>query len=544
MIKNKRSLIVAVFALLASSLIASASLAVYSYSGTTTTTGGGKSLSTSQTGTMVIDLDTMAATYVGQFSTGSGKTIKNWWMSAPLSDAISTQILGPNGASYTLLAVGGNPGSRYTGSVAHFENAFGLNSRLTIRNKGITETAILPKTLSSPGFVISEDNTYDYFTQSAGTYTFNSAATLAYNNLNKSFSTAVTELENAYKARKFTQWSSSNLIGMPTPTPAPSPTLSSQSIVSTLAGSGNASFLNGVGSNASFKYPSGVAVDKSGNVYVADSGNNRIRKITANGTVTTLAGSGTAGFADGTGVNASFNFPGGVAVDASGNVYVADNGNNRIRKITANGTVTTLAGSGTAGSADGVGLNASFWIPCEISIDKNGYLYVADNCSQKIRKISPLGVVSTLTEIGGAFPSGVAVDSAGNVYFADQNYNKIYYFTINGALGTLAGGNGGGWLGAGSADGIANSASFYSPQQVAVDGSGNIYVADSGNNKIRKIQNGAVMTFAGAGAQGSANGPSYSATFSGPSGIAIDGAGNIYVADTANHKIRKIIIPK
>lgn len=221
--KTTLAAIIAFTAQLAFSVNASASLAVYSYTGTTTTTGGGKTLSTTHTGTMAIDLDTMSATYVGQFSTGSGKTLKNYWISSPLSDAINTQVLGANGASSTVLAIVQNPGSRYIGSVAHFESAIGLNGRLTIRNKGTTETAILPRTLSSPGFVITEDSSYDYIAQSSGTYIFNSTATLAYNNAQKTFSAVITELENACKARKFTQWTASNLVGMPTPTPIPTP---------------------------------------------------------------------------------------------------------------------------------------------------------------------------------------------------------------------------------------------------------------------------------------------------------------------------------
>jgi sugar lactone lactonase YvrE len=542
MIKNKGSLIVAVFALLASSHIASASLAVYSYSGTTTTTGGGKSLSTTQTGTMVIDLDTMAATYVGHFSTGSGKTIKNWWMSAPLSDAISTQILGPKGASYTLLAVGGNPGSRYTGSVAHFENAFGLNSRLTIRNKGITETAILPKTLSSPSFVISEDNTYDYFTQSTGTYTFNSAATLAYNNLNKSFSTAVTELENAYKARKFTQWSSSNLIGMPTPiptpipTPAPTPTPTPAAILSvtTLAG--------GVVNDANFwlNFKSGVASDVSGNVYLSDSVYNRIRKLTPQGALSTLAGSGASLYADGTGTLAKFYEPSGLATDISGNIYVADCKNNCVRKVTASGVVTTLSGY--------------FNGPRGVTVDASGNVFVADTSNHKICKISPSGQVSTLAGSGAAGysdgtgtaayfnqPCGLAVDPGGNVYVADNKNHMIRKVSPAGVVTTIAGKQ----FTSGFVNGVGTSAVFNYPSAIALDNNGYIYVADFGNHMIRKISpTGAVTTLAGSGMAGYSDGTGNAAAFmfNSPSGIALDVSGSVYVADYGNNRIRKITI--
>ncbi len=539
--KTTLEAIITVFTLLASSLVASASLAVYSYSGTTTTTGGGKSLSTTQTGTMVIDLDTMAATYVGQFSTGSGKTIKNWWMSAPLSDAISTQILGPKGASYTLLVVGGNPGSRYTGSVVHFENAFGLNSRLTIRNKGITETAILPRTLSSPGFVISEDNTHDYFTQSIGTYTFNSAATLAYNNLNWPFSTAVSELENAYKAKKFTQWFSSNLIGMPTPTPAPSPTPTPTPTpapilsVTTLAG-GVVNFEV----NFWLNLKSGVASDVSGNVYLSDSVYNRIRKLTPQGALSTLAGSGASLYADGTGTSAKFHEPSGLATDINGNVYVADCKNNRVRKVTASGVVTTLSGY--------------FNGPRGVAVDASGNVFVADTSNHKICKISPSGQVSTLAGSGAAGysdgigtaayfnqPCGLAVDLGGNIYVADNQNHMIRKVSPAGVVTTIAGKQ----FTSGFVNGAGTSAAFNYPSAIALDNNGYIYVADFGNHMIRKISpTGAVTTLAGSGMAGYSDGTGNAAAFmfNSPSGIAVDVSGNIYVADWGNNRIRKITI--
>ena len=196
--------------------------------------------------------------------------------------------------------------------------------------------------------------------------------------------------------------------------------------------------VDGTGNAASFKQPYGVAVDSSGNVYVGDFGNNKIRKITPAGVVTTLAGSGTAGSADGLGAAASFNIPFGIAVDGSGNVYVGDAGSFKIRKITPAGLVTTLAGSGSSGVADGTGTAASFIMPTGMSVDGGGNVYLGDVGSNKIRKITPSGGVTTLAGTGGAgaangmgtaasfnIPWGVAVDSSGNVYVADRDNNLI-----------------------------------------------------------------------------------------------------------------------
>lgn len=279
--------------------------------------------------------------------------------------------------------------------------------------------------------------------------------------------------------------------------------ISSSGVVTTLAGqAGVAGSTNGAGTLALFDHPQGVAVDSSGNLYVADTLNNEIRKIVCTGTtastcvVSTLAGSTTAGSTDGTGSAASFSHPEGVAVDSLGNVYVADSANNEIRKISPAGLVTTLAGTTVAGSANGSGTSASFNYPTGVAVDSAGNVYVADANNNEIRMIDTSDVVSTLagsTTAGSAdgtgssasffTPLGVAVDSAGNVYVADTNNEEIRLVTPKGVVTTLAGQAGV----VGHADGTGTSATFDSPSGIAVDASGDLFVGDYSNNEIRKI---------------------------------------------------------
>ncbi|UTJ06117.1 Ig-like domain-containing protein [Arcobacter roscoffensis] len=326
-------------------------------------------------------------------------------------------------------------------------------------------------------------------------------------------------------------------------------TLNHETIVSTFAGSGSNGSSDGSAITASFSFPYGVAVDSNGNVYVSDSSNHKIRKITSDGNVTTLAGSGNAAFADGLGEAASFNYPNQLAVDSSGNVYVSDNFNHKIRKISPDGNVTTLAGSGYGFFRDGVGANASFQNPDGIAVDSSGNVYVADYSNNRIRKISPDGTVTTLAGNGYATfadglgtnasfksPSGVAVDSSGNVYVADTLNHRIRKIDTNGNVTTLAGSGD-----AAFADGVGATASFNKPSGVAVDSSGNVYVADFGNDKIRKItSDGNVTTLAGSGLGGSTDGNATVASFKNPYSVAVDSSGNTYVADILNNRIRKI----
>ncbi len=327
--------------------------------------------------------------------------------------------------------------------------------------------------------------------------------------------------------------------------------LNQAQVVTTFAGSGATGSTDATGIAASFNLPYGVCTDASGNVYVADGGNNKIRKITPAGVVSTFAGSGTAGSTDATGIAASFNSPRGVCTDATGNVYVADELNHKIRKITPAGVVSTFAGSGTAGSADATGIAASFYYPCGVCTDATGNVYVADYSNHKIRKITPAGVVSTFagsgtagstdaTGIAASFyaPIGVCTDAAGNVYVADANNSKIRKITPAGVVSTFAGSGANG-----STDATGIAASFNFPYGVCTDATGNVYVADYSNHKIRKITPaGLVSTFAGSGVVGSTDATGIAASFNLPYGVCTDASGNVYVAEEGNHKIRKIDI--
>jgi mucin-19 len=321
-------------------------------------------------------------------------------------------------------------------------------------------------------------------------------------------------------------------------------------LISTVAGNGTTTFADGTGTNATFNQPTGVAIDSSGNIYVADRSNNRIRKITSAGVVTTFAGS-SAGSANGTGTNATFNAPRGVTVDSEGNVYVADGGNNCIRKITPEGVVTTLAG-GTSGSLNGTGTNARFWNPQGVAVDSSGNIYVADRSNNRIRKITSAGVVTTLagntvgyqdgTGTNALFnqPYGITVDSAGTVYVADTLNYRIRKITSGGVVTTLAGSGT-----ATFADGTGTNASFNTPQGIAVDSSGNVYVGDTNNDLIRKITpTGLVTTLAGSEFAGFTdslqNGGVSGALLNLPRAVAVDSSSTMYVADTTNHRIRKI----
>jgi sugar lactone lactonase YvrE len=330
-------------------------------------------------------------------------------------------------------------------------------------------------------------------------------------------------------------------------------------MVSTFAGSltGTPGFANGTGTAATFDAPAGVAVDSSGNVYVAEYANNDIRKITSAGVVTLFAGSLTqaSGHANGTGTAATFWNPTGVAVDSAGNVYVADESNNEIRMITPAGAVSLFAGSptGATGNSDGTGQGALFSAPNGIAMDSSGNLWVTDSVNNEIREITTPGAVVTTPDGTGSpgrtngsgtsaefnTPTAIAVDSSGNLFVADYGNNEIREINTSNVVSLFAGSPGGT---AGSANATGTAATFNAPSGVAFDSAGNLYVVDTNNFEIRMVTPGAVVsTYAGSTSANYVNGTSTAARFNYPFGVAIDASGNLYIGDDVNNAIREIV---
>lgn len=346
----------------------------------------------------------------------------------------------------------------------------------------------------------------------------------------------------------------------PVPTPVTPPqVVSTPSLPSlvTLAGQpGVSGHADGAGTEARFYLPNNVAVGADGTVYVADTANNTIRKITPDGVVSTLAGqAGNHGQADGPGTDARFWAPFGIAVDRAGNIYVADTANNVIRKISPDGMVQTLAGTaGLPGSKDGAGPNARFRNPWSVAVDSAGNVFVADMSNNTIRKITPDGTVTTFAGQAGQdgtadglgasarfnHPFAVAVDNADNVYVSDTANNAIRKIDPHGMVITLAGLPGY----PGNTDGSSDNARFSAPQGLATDGAGNILVADTGNNLVREITPAGVVTTLQTRPGTNAADATNSIALNSPGGVAVDAAGNIYIADTGNHCIRKLASEK
>jgi sugar lactone lactonase YvrE len=361
----------------------------------------------------------------------------------------------------------------------------------------------------------------------------------------------------------------------PASTPlSPTPTQAlATAVVTTLAGGGRTGplgggYADGPALEAQFHEPSGLAVDTAGNVYVSDWRNHRIRVVTPDGQVKTVAGSGPSGprggYVDGLAAQARFFGPEGLAVDGQGNLFLADSRNNCIRRIAPDGKVTTVAGSGQPGLlenlVDGPGDQARFGQPSDVAVSRTGTLYVADFLHHCIRKITADGMVSIMAGnglpcsedgIGMAasfeLPNRIAIDQAGNLYVTEGRArdlgerlggNRVRKIAPDGTVAILAGTGEPGYR-----DGPAGRAMFDIPTGVAVDEAGNVYVADTGNHCIRKIgTDGIVTTMAGSGNPGYADGLAAEAEFWYPTDVAVASDGTLYVTDYKNHRVRKITL--
>ncbi|QHT58928.1 hypothetical protein GXP70_02355 [Paenibacillus lycopersici] len=315
----------------------------------------------------------------------------------------------------------------------------------------------------------------------------------------------------------------------------------------------------GSATDAELSNPSAVAVDGSGNLYIADTDNNKIRKVLTDGSISTVAGNGNYGYAgdEGQAVEAELRSPAGVAIDSAGNLYIADKYNNRVRRVAPDGVITTIAGTGSSDYAgdNGPAVDAALSSPSGVAVDSAGNLYIADTSNHRIRKVDTTGFITTVAGSddsgysgdGGPavdarlyYPNAVAVDDAGNLYIADTYNNRIRKVDISGNISTVAGTSGtDGYSGDG---GLAVDAQLNEPEGITVDGSGNLYIADTDNNRIRKvIPNGIIMTITGTGTAGySGDGaPGKLAEIDGPAGLAMSSGGDMYIADKYNYAIRK-----
>lgn len=317
---------------------------------------------------------------------------------------------------------------------------------------------------------------------------------------------------------------------------------------STVAGIGVAGAQDGDLSIGAFNTPIGIAEGLNGELFVADQSNHKVRKVIVGQSVSSYAGTGEAGFLHG--VNGKFNRPYDVVVDSKGNVFLADYANHSIRKIQLDGSILTFAGTNSGGWEDGLGDKARFNLPFALAIDKEDNLYVSDHRNNRIRKITPEGVVSTIAGSGEAGfldgsalvakfngPTGIAVDDQGNVYVSEYYNNTIRRVGADGMVSTIAGDGS-----RGHADGEALLAKFNQPYDVAVDANGNVYVADYSNHMIRFIDVSSmnVTTIGGDGVAGLLNGLGSGSRFRFPSGLIVGKNGDLFVVDRSNHVIRRM----
>jgi sugar lactone lactonase YvrE len=320
--------------------------------------------------------------------------------------------------------------------------------------------------------------------------------------------------------------------------------------VSTVAGSGIASFSDGQGTTASFSRPGGLAMDAHGSIFVADIGNNLIRRVSSTGQVSTFAGSGAQAFADGFGTNAQFTKPYAVTFCPNGLLYVAD-WSHRIRVINGSGYVSTIAGSGLASWADGLGAAASFNNPTALVCNSTGFIYIADTSNHRVRIMSPMGNVLTLAGSGAAsfadgigtnaafnMPTGVALDSLGALYVSDRSNNRIRVIYQNATVQSFAGSGAAAW-----ADGVGALATLNWPHNIASDPSGTLFFADLLNNRIRSVSSSSayVATLAGSSVAARLNGIGSAAGFNQPIGIALNaGSGALIIGGYSDNSIRQL----
>ncbi len=314
-------------------------------------------------------------------------------------------------------------------------------------------------------------------------------------------------------------------------------------VIDTVAGRRDEDDENGPALQARLEFPNDVAVDPLGNVYIADGDSHRVRRVDTDGTITTVAGTGKVGYGgDGGPADEALLWgPNGVAVDDAGNLYVADSGNHRIRRVDPTGTITTVAGTGTRGNGGDAGpaIKAQLSGPSGVAVDNSGNLYIADTYNQQVRHVNPEGIITTVTE-GLHTPTGLALDRAGNLYIAESQRHRILRVDRSGAIATIAGSGESGDKGDG---GPAVAAQLFLPAGVAVDGGGNLYIADTGSDRIRRVdESGIITTVAGGAAGGDSRGygPAVEAALNSPSSVAVDSTGAIYIADRYNNAIRRV----